>query len=50
MSLREATGGVRVSAHVPAVVSAKQNVLVRLGNRQDATALSGKALRYSSIA
>ena len=29
------TGGVRVSAHVPAVVSSKQNVLVRLGSRRD---------------
>ena len=29
------TGGVRVSAHVPAVASNKQNVLVRLGMRRD---------------
>ena len=33
--LMEVTGGVRVSAHVPASVSNKQNSLVRLGNRQD---------------
>ena len=38
MSLREATGGVRVSAHVPAVVSNKQNSVVRLGMRSDMTA------------
>ena len=33
--LGEITGGVRVSAHVPAVSSNKQNVLIRLGMRQD---------------
>ena len=35
MSLRDATGGVRVSAHVPDVASSKQNALVRLGMRRD---------------
>ena len=33
--LSEITGGVRVSAHVPDVSSNKQNVLIRLGMRQD---------------
>ena len=33
--LTEITGGVRVSAHVPAVQSSKQNVLIRLGQRRD---------------
>ena len=33
--LTEITGGVRVSAHVPAVASTKQNVLIRLGMRRD---------------
>ena len=33
-----ATAGVRVSAHVPAVASMKQNALVRLGRRRDAVA------------
>ena len=33
--LSEITGGVRVSAHVPAVSGSKQNVLIRLGMRQD---------------
>ena len=32
------TGGVRVSAHVPAVASTKQKVVVRLGGRRDAVA------------
>ena len=32
------TGGLRVSAHVPAVASNKQNVLIRLGNRRDMVA------------
>ena len=36
--LTEITGGVRVSAHVPAVASSKQNVLIRLGNRRDMVA------------
>ena len=36
--LTEITGGVRVSAHVPAVASNKQNVLIRLGNRRDMVA------------
>ena len=29
------TGGVRVSAHVPAVASTKQNNIIRLGMRRD---------------
>ena len=33
--LAEITGGVRVSAHVPAVSGTKQNVLIRLGMRRD---------------
>ena len=32
------TGGVRVSAHVPAVASTKQQTIVRLGARRDAVA------------
>ena len=36
--LTEITGGVRVSAHVPAAVSSKQNVLIRLGARRDMVA------------
>ena len=36
--LSEITGGVRVSAHVPAAASNKQNVLIRLGNRRDMVA------------
>ena len=36
--LMEITGGVRVSAHVPAVASMKQNAVVRLGMRMDAVA------------
>ena len=32
------TGGVRVSAHVPAVTSTKQQTIVRLGGRRDAVA------------
>lgn len=32
------TGGVRVSAHVPAAVSNKQNAVIRLGTRMDAVA------------
>lgn len=35
-SLKMATGGVRVSAHFPAVASNKQNTIVRLGGRRDA--------------
>ena len=35
MSLREATGGVKVSAHVPDLASTKQNAVIRLGNRRD---------------
>ena len=31
----ELTGGVRVSAHVPAVASNKQNAIIRLGLRKD---------------
>ena len=33
--IRNDSGGVRVSAHVPAVVNMKQNAVVRLGNRRD---------------
>ena len=33
--IRNDSAGVRVSAHVPAVASSKQNALVRLGTRQD---------------
>ena len=36
--IRNDSGGVRVSAHVPAVVSSKQNAVVRLGNRRDMVA------------
>ena len=36
--LTEITGGVRVSAHVPAVANSKQNVLIRLGMRRDMVA------------
>ena len=36
--LQSVTGGVRVSAHVPAVASKKQNAVIRLGNRRDAVA------------
>ncbi|MDE2938943.1 MAG: phage major capsid protein [Chloroflexota bacterium] len=36
--LMDATGGVRVSAHVPAKASKKQNTLFRLGMRMDAVA------------
>ena len=36
--LTEITGGVRVSAHVPAVASNRQNALIRLGNRPDMVA------------
>ena len=32
------TGGVRVSAHVPAAASNKQNAVIRLGMRMDAVA------------
>ena len=32
------TGGVRVSAHVPAVASSKQNNVIRLGMRRDMVA------------
>ena len=35
MSLQDATGGVRVSAHVPIVASSKQNAVIRLGMRGD---------------
>ena len=37
-SLREATGGVKVSAHVPAVSGNKQNAVIRLGMRKDMVA------------
>ena len=36
--LIQITGGVRVSAHVPAVSGTKQNNIVRLGNRRDMVA------------
>ena len=36
--LMEITGGVKVSAHVPAVASNKQNAVIRLGKRRDAVA------------
>ena len=36
--LAEVTGGVKVSAHVPAAVSNKQNSVIRLGMRRDAVA------------
>ena len=38
MSLMDATAGVRVSAHVPALVSTKQNAIIRLGNARDMVA------------
>ena len=34
-ALRAKTGGVRVSANVPAVASTKQNAVIRLGSRRD---------------
>ena len=34
-ALRSKTGGVKVSAHVPAVASTKQNSVIRLGSRRD---------------
>ena len=37
-SLMAATGGIRVSAHVPDVASTKQNAIVRLGSRRDMVA------------
>ena len=37
-SIMNVTSGVRVSAHVPAVVSTKQDVVVRLGNYTDMVA------------
>ncbi len=36
--IRNDSGGVRVSTHVPAVASMKQNALVRLGTRRDMVA------------
>ena len=36
--LQAVTGGVQVSAHVPAEASNRQNNVVRLGNRRDAVA------------
>ena len=36
--LMEITGGIKVSAHVPAVVSNKQNAVIRLGMRRDMVA------------
>ena len=38
MSLMDATGGVRVSAHVTAAASNKQNAIIRLGNARDMVA------------
>ena len=38
MSLLQATAGVRVSAHVPAVSGSKQSAIVRLGNARDMVA------------
>ena len=35
--MREVTAGVRVSAHVPAAASNRQNTIVRLGSNQDMT-------------
>ena len=34
-ALEQESGGVRVSAHVPAVASHRQNAVVRLGSRRD---------------
>ena len=36
--IMQLTGGLRVSAHVPAIASTKQQVIVRLGSRMDAVA------------
>ena len=36
--LMDVTGGVKVSAHVPAVASNKQNAIIRLGMRRDMVA------------
>ena len=36
--LMQVTGGIKVSAHVPAVASHKQNVIIRLGSRRDMVA------------
>ena len=36
--LMQVSGGVRVSAHVPAVASNKQNAIIRLGDRRDMVA------------
>ena len=38
MSLTNATGGVKVSAHIPAAMSDKQNSVIRLGMRRDMVA------------
>ena len=35
MALMNATGGVKVSAHVPAAASTRQNAVIRLGSRRD---------------
>ncbi len=35
MALMSITGGVRVSAHVPAVASTRQNAIIRIGMRRD---------------
>lgn len=34
-AIRDESSGIRVSAHMPAIASNKQNALIRLGNRQD---------------
>ena len=36
--LMEISGGLKVSAHVPAAVSNKQNAVIRLGSRRDMVA------------
>ena len=36
--LMSVTGGVKVSAHVPDVASARQNAVIRLGSRRDMVA------------
>ena len=38
LSLQSALGGVKVSAHVPAVSGTKQNAIMRLGMRRDMVA------------
>ena len=38
LSLQSALGGIKVSAHVPAVSGTKQNAIIRLGMRRDMVA------------